>query len=430
MATGLEILGVVFPSVLPLAGILLMLVLSLVALAYMLGSLFSNEQVKTWARMELTEVFYSAVILALGISILTLTDSSIAAFINGSHPMLPGSQMGVCDQLRSFPDYADLPCHIGIAKNFFSTVFDQGVFYLYTLLRQYNRFAYLAGISVTADSVAHVVGSVSFSPFSAYLHIPISVYGYMFDFGIRSLMLLKFQEILIEFVNDSIFPTFFVVGTILRAFPVMRRLGGLMMAIGICFYYVFPAFYGLGSAVFTGMMIADISNGGLNNGDGYVMDWAEIKFDPQMNMDALAPEAQLQQRYANGEVTVVDPATGASYDQDAIARGDPFVFNEQNSNMCRPSEDNRAGFGAWDEWTGFVGLLLKLIFFPFSGFAWGENFDEWILGEHGIVNGVARMVFFSFFFSFLSVMSTIAAIKGLSPLLGGDTEIAGLTHLV
>jgi hypothetical protein len=43
---------------------------------------------------------------------------------------------------------------------------------------------------------------------------------------------------------------------------------------------------------------------------------------------------------------------------------------------------------------------------------------------------MGRMVFFSLFFSFLAVMSTIAAIKGLSPLFGGDVEIAGLTHLV
>ena len=30
----------------------------------------------------------------------------------------------------------------------------------------------------------------------------------------------------------------------------------------------------------------------------------------------------------------------------------------------------------------------------------------------------------------ISILVTIAFIKGLSPLLGGDVEIAGLTHLI
>ena len=43
---------------------------------------------------------------------------------------------------------------------------------------------------------------------------------------------------------------------------------------------------------------------------------------------------------------------------------------------------------------------------------------------------LARLMFFSTFFSFIAVIATIANIKVLSPMLGGDVEIAGLTRLI
>ena len=382
---------------LPLAGVVILATISIIALAYLIGSLLSNDQLKAWSRIELTEAFYSAVIIALAFSIFALADASIAGFLDsGVHPGPP-----ICTALSAQPAYDEYPCHIAVAKSFLSTLFDQGSSYLYSLLRQYSRFSFLASMGLNWDSLEHSMGSLSFTPFAPYLQLPMSIYSYLFDFGVRSLILIKLQEILLGFINGSIFPVFFIAGAVLRAFPAMRRLGGLMMAIAVSFYYVFPAFYVLGSAVFTQMM--------LQSPTGNVMEAPEIDFSA-LNMPYTDPDM-------------------SSYSQAQRSSGELLTL-DQSANICKPAAERDSGFDVAGEWTDFIGLMGQLIAAPVSGVAWGDQFDGWIFGNSGIIQGMGRMVFFSLFFSFLAVMSTIAAIKSLSPLFGGDVEIAGLTHLV
>ena len=66
----------------------------------------------------------------------------------------------------------------------------------------------------------------------------------------------------------------------------------------------------------------------------------------------------------------------------------------------------------------------------FTGIVSNEDYINSLVGPGGVIDGTARLVFFSMFFTLLSVFSTVGAVRALSPLLGGDTEIAGLTHLI
>ncbi|MFA5412821.1 MAG: hypothetical protein WC350_05755 [Candidatus Micrarchaeia archaeon] len=418
----------------PFAGALLLLVLSIVALAYALGSLLSNDQMKAWARIELVEVFYTAVILAMMVFLVTLADDSIAGLINSSHPYVANgaiSQTGFCTHLGGLQDYRGLPCHIAVGKSFFSTLFDESSMYLYDMLRDYNRMAYLASIGFNMDTILHSTGGLSFSPFAAYLQMPIGIYNYLFDFGVRSLMLIKSQEILLVFVNASVFPVFISVGIALRAFPAFRKLGGLMMGIALSMYYVFPAFYVLGSYILSGMMMAQFYESPTHSVN--IMDAPFIDFDAMKIGDTGKSVADL---IPNPTVTQ-DASGGVSMDyggqhitQADLNSGKLIYLNASGSDICKPTTDRVSGFDAGDEWIKFVKLLAEIGTFPISGFMTGEKFDQWIFGDNGIINSMARMIFFSLFFSFLAVMSTIAAIKNISPMLGGDTEIAGLTHLV
>jgi hypothetical protein len=135
--------------------------------------------------------------------------------------------------------------------------------------------------------------------------------------------------------------------------------------------------------------------------------------------------------------TVTTDANGVSmdyrdqhYTQADIYNGVPLQLNASGADICTPTADRVSGFDVGSEWLDFVTLLAQIGGFTISGFMTGDKFDEWIFADNGIINSMARMIFFSLFFSFLSVMSTIAAIKNISPMLGGDVEIAGLTHLV
>ena len=391
----------------PVAAVVILAVVSLIAIVYALGTLLSNEQIKAWARIELTESFYSAVILVMALSIFALTDSSIAGVLDS--PGVTGGTM--CANVNVA--YPGVACHIAVAKSFFSMVFEQSSYYLYTILREYSRFSYLSGMGVNTDSRTPAMGSVTFAPFAAYLHIPMSIYSYLFDFGIRSLILMKLQEILLVFISTAIFPVFFTVGVVLRAFPAMRKLGGLMMAIAVSFYYIYPAFYILGAIVFQGMINADIAEGGI----GLVMTAPIINFESlHMPVDEMGGDPDLWNDWQGAR-------------RDEFSSGSLLQLGS-DTNVCMPASENPDAFSAGEEWAKFLKLIWDLITLPFSGMLFGEQFDEWIFSDNGVINGVARMVFFSLFFSFLSIMATIAAIKSLSPILGGDVEIAGLTHLV
>lgn len=395
-----------FAYYMPVAAAVILVALSLAAFAYAIGSLLMNEQLKTWARMEATEVFYSVMILAFATVLFALANDSIAALLNSYNitPHIARAQP-VCEDLAGTPGYSNLPCHIALAKSFFADVFDQGSLYLYSILRQYSRFTYFFTLSVSYESVVREMGGLSFSPF-AYLQVPLALYSYVFDFGVRSLILLKLQEVLMEFISTSIFPLFFTLGVALRAFPAMRKLGGLLMAAAVSFYYVYPAFFVLGAVVFNGMMDADVWADGARNGDGMVMDAPMINFTP-LNMPMEDPDLWNERNAIPPEKRIV-------------------IGHEHN--ICRPAAENPQGFSATDEIWEFLKLIWNMLTLRIP--VWGDTFGEWIFGSDGILNGVARMVFFSLFFSFLAIMSTIGAIKTFSPLLGGDIEIAGLTHLV
>ncbi|MCL6089353.1 MAG: hypothetical protein M1530_04305 [Candidatus Marsarchaeota archaeon] len=55
--------------------------------------------------------------------------------------------------------------------------------------------------------------------------------------------------------------------------------------------------------------------------------------------------------------------------------------------------------------------------------------DE-LLGYNGVIDNVAKIMIFSLIAPFIAIMVMLAFIKVLSPLLGGDVEIAGLTKLI
>lgn len=417
--------------ILPFAGALLLLVLSLVALAYAIGSLLSNDQMKAWARVELVEVFYSAVILAMTVFLVTLADDSIAGLIDSSHPYVANSVVsnsGFCAHLDGMADYQGLPCHIAVGKSFFSTLFDESSMYLYGMLRDYNRMAYLASIGFNMDTILHSTGGLSFSPFVAYLQMPIGIYNYLLDFGVRSLVLIKSQEILLVFVNASVFPVFISVGIALRAFPAFRKLGGLMMGIALSLYYVFPAFYILGSYILSGMMIEQFhESGSVSVMDSAFIDFNAMKIgDTGKSVGDVVPQPTVAQGADGVSMDYLD----RHYTAEDIYNGVPLRLDTADADICKPTTDRVSGFDAGGEWIDFVTLLAQIGAFPISGFMTGDKFDEWIFGDNGIINSMARMIFFSLFFSFLSVMSTIAAVKNISPMLGGDVEIAGLTHLV
>jgi len=96
-------------------------------------------------------------------------------------------------------------------------------------------------------------------------------------------------------------------------------------------------------------------------------------------------------------------------------------------NFCQPNDSGaEEGFGLLIDWikqffyaVDFTGLLIT-----------NEDYIDSLISPGGVIDATARFVFFSMFFALLAVFATVGAIRSLSPLLGGDVELAGLTHLI
>ena len=375
----------------------------ILAIIYAVGSLLSNEQMKKWASIEAVEVIYSIIIIAVALFIFALADSAAEGVIGAVHPGGPA----LCTALISHPDYHGLPCHLAVSKNFFHSIFDEGQDFSWGILRSYMWFSIFSSFGISNDFFEHTFGSASFSPFVGFFDVPLAVYGLMFDYSMKALMIAKFQEALVVFIGNSLSPVLFVVGAVLRAFPLSRKLGGLLMAIAVSLYYVYPIFFVMGSVVFDSIALR------APNGDVFGITYADlssVQASPDYDLSTIYTEEQLES-------------------------GEAFLdYSAQVGNVCQQERADAEGkIEQTSAWSNTLSKMDWEVFVPMSvdgmmGTMGGGVFGNYFRG--GIIDGTSRLVFFTFFFSFIGIMATIASIKSLSPILGGDIEIAGLTHLV
>lgn len=190
------------------------------------------------------------------------------------------------------------------------------------------------------------------------------------------------QEFFLGMIQTSLFPVLLALGVILRSFFFTRRLGGLLMAIAIGLYTVYPLMY---------ILMAD----------QFVISEADIWYDrwsPAFCIcdtskpwwyAAKAAEGSLNYDFTQGEVCPV--------------------------RFCSLSLPLMITLGVAPDMIGLTGVTPDGV----------ET--AWLFTA---IHLIGRMIVPGIFIPIVSALVTISFIKTLSPLLGGDVEIAGLTHLI
>ena len=255
---------------LPLAGAFLMLSLTLIALVYMVGSLLANDKIKGWAKLELVEVVYSALIIAVGLSGLTITDQVIqgALHVNnmgGSSTqtfvpvVISGTKeyrnVDLCDPnsiISTSPQsvyYNISSCHMKLGIYFMREMFDETKAFAYDTYLSYIETSMKSEFTINIEFVFEKAGFFTFTPWKGFYYMGNKVKEMLFDWSIKLMMLTKFQEVLLNFIATALFPTLFVLGAAMRCFPFTRKLGGLLLALSISMYFVFPSFYAFGALI-------------------------------------------------------------------------------------------------------------------------------------------------------------------------------------
>ncbi len=443
------------------------IMITLVGSVYVLSQLLVNEKMKGWAKMELVEIFYSAVILSLAFAGLPLIDAVVQGSLGVSNSGLSGPDSGgsitsawipTSDSAHLFGqkqyEYLDIcgsaiasnersvyhdieSCHMRLGIWYMREIFNEGKDFAFDIYLDYIQTSMISEFTINVEFIFEKAGFFTFTPWKGFYTVGNKVKELTFDWAIKILMLSKFQEVLLRFIAVALFPSLFVIGIVLRTFTFTRRLGGLLLAMAIALYFVFPAFYSLGALIMLDIKNDPIViNDWIHNGDA----------NPGGKKNPSPPIANMM--YLKGELLMPGGSGKQNFEdiRDMLQKYEGMsseeYFNQLEAGGNNPNEKLLPQFdltsnqyasasddeklaalanarSVTDNWFGSVSEQNKID--KFVSFAWEKN---------GPIDTLSRLTFWSVFFSLFSIIATIAAIRSLSMTFGGDIEIAGLTRLI
>ncbi|MBS3067133.1 hypothetical protein J4450_00400 [Candidatus Micrarchaeota archaeon] len=459
-------MGLIFDDALlnywmPIMGLLILIAVFVNIVVYLLGIFIQNDKIKGAAKTGFVEIFYSAVIIAFVMFTVNTGNSLVKSLVvdtNGEFSVyypVGRNLVGSAALGRTFLDYsyepvdlcketgtflADNPnspyywdpvkkegipyCHIRVAMYFLNTLFGE--------LDDFNFHVYLSSLlsSTLADFAINIefvfekAGFFTLTPWRGFVVLGNLMKTFIFETAIKIMTLLKFQEVLISFISQALFPGLFILGIIMRTFVFTRKLGGLLMAIALVLFFIFPMFY-----VFPGIIIKHIK-------------------DELRTADDLDPKIA-HYIYASGNITILGSKLDLGKEAEEYRKLDVYIKSEgggdhkkslEDGELLRPSgEDSAYNFNTGNRVTDRDQALRAFKdnydvgmkwFQNISSSKWYDPFPGSAFDNGGIFDMLARYAFFSIFFGLLGILASIAAIRSLSMVLGGDIEIAGLTHLI
>lgn len=468
------------------AGAALGITTILVAIVYALSELFIDDKMKGWAKMELAEIFYSALIISLGITGLPLVDAIVQGSLGVSNfGGSSGGTLGCTGSVTSFfiptTDYGEQSflgsgnptkryeckdicassdvagsiasnpasvyhgvdsCHMRLGIWYMREVFDETKNFAFTTYIDYIKTSMYAEFTINIEFIFEKAGFFTFTPWKGFYTMGNKIKELSFEWAMKILMLTKFQEVMLRFIAIAIFPAFFVIGALLRVFPFTRKLGGLMLAMAIALYFIYPSFYAFGA-----LLMLDIKNDPIVQ-----LNWQMSEANPAQlssnptDVPADYPDPPIaNSMYLNKTSIMMVGGTYSSGDAlDYLNQMEGMdsrsFFEAMENGELSPTERTTPGFDltktvqatedekqealkaaseSTDSWFNQVSKENK-----------ADNYVGFAFEPGGPLDTLARLTFWSVFFALFSILGTIAGIRSLSVTFGGDIEIAGLTRLI
>lgn len=403
---------------LPLAPPLMLISLGLIVLTQTVGRVLNMNQLLLWGKLETFELFFSAFILALFPFALG-SMNQIAATIIISLPY--GADM--CPDAQS----ATIPCHILYGKNFLNSMFIELDYLVFRQLAWYSVFNLLTNTEISLE-----VGMISkpWYPFAIF-HSKERMLADAIQLIFGFMLVVKVAENVFTFVSLFFFPLMLIGGVLLRILKYTRKLGGLLIAIALVAHYITPIPFVVGGMLYNqykvdqGIPYTDLrpvlynaktsSSTGvpaiLDLKDQDIYDSWKASYEKQKESISATSNAISQQ---------LDPASGSLAFQ-------PYV---EPSEVSKTSTKIASLLKTAFSWSRYLSLYVFTI-----GFGQGKGIVDFIYGidlvkKGGMLDVAGTVLSYVFFFTFISLLSSIAATRSLSETFGGDSEIAGLTRLI
>lgn len=432
----------------------------IIALAYMAGKALGREEYILFAKTETYElIFVGILFVSLGFFTPLLN-----SFVNEINP----EGFAECNTIKSsgvdsvfrykIPD--DMDCYMGVSIMHFDNLFFELKYFTLQMVsvQAYNGIVETTYIDKQLQGKfgtnIHISGiPVLLGPSKAVTLLINNLMNYVTNAGIYIL----FQKFMLVFMFYGA-PHIIGLGMLLRCFPGSRKLGGLMIAIALSIILVMPSMYAFADRIYRDIPSTEISTGisnmhlvktnlgaatkaswngkssetvflemeeNLKNKEFYSKWDEDIKKEEEETEKALKDSGMTEENFLQRTVGVMPDLL-------------KWLFNNTIGKILSGS------VAIWNFIVKTISIVTKIYvpLFYSSHFASevGDliGMDEVRIGGIDLkitlidilIEDLSNIMIFSYFFSFVAMLSVIAFIKELSPLLGGDVEIAGLTNLL
>lgn len=211
----------------------MLLMVGLVAIAYAIATAFSLPDLRAWADVELGEIFASALVLVFIMGIIFFVDEAVRGTVAPSFPAAcPSGEEGFCPA-RIASVYLE-----GYTES-------AGEVYRDIMIKNIDKAkeATAGGMTGAQDMI---YGYISFrfreKPEEMVI---VEMYDQLLQYMGTVLVSLSAQSFLLGFLTMRLAPIAIFLGIILRSFFLTRKLGGLLLAFGLGFLFIFPLTYAL-----------------------------------------------------------------------------------------------------------------------------------------------------------------------------------------
>lgn len=414
----------------------------IVALAYMYANFFMAEDLKGWSKNEIVQAVYSLIILGSFVVLFTFISSIAGGYfaqiidegvtintVSSSGEVLSSETSKLnsfcfnegsnrwtdkenCDGLKISSDgKGSIVCEgknadncnpmFLMARSYLGMSFENLANLHKKLLRNYalmsamNSMGFNLGIYNSPYISEYTFGgsiSMNFMRDGVYINILES----LTMFVEKILLMLKFQESVLKFMEYGLAFYLIVLGLIFRSIFIFRKFGGLLLSLGMCFMFVLPLLYILGWYTLSIPNIEVVLDEKFDAGTVSVADnWI---FWMGIISTVLLITSRVLEFFSLDKVITAAIKSGI----DAIVIiGQTVMFVEYGLYVNANTPD-----------------------FYFTDYE-KEN-GLYVSQKMGVLDYISRFLIIALAVPLLNIYIFFAFVRGLSPLLGGDAEIPAL----
>jgi len=373
---------------------------------YLLGRSVRDENVMARSKNEVAQAVYSVILLIVILGLINITgslfDSLVPALDVYSTPNSPFSSY-----VSSTVSYRDLGVALNTTGSNVTCLYHAGNYYypshICVAMAYLDRAEWLVtntmyyimelrefvGIIQSTELKFRVRNIGITATLLDALEFEENIITNMYNILSKELLIYKMLKFSLNLLSQVLFTALLTSGLVLRSFYFTRKLGGLLIASALALYYAGPFVLILGHrAIYeTNNFIAIEESTGSSKVVPYMDRWKEL-YEP------------------------LSSSSSGSLDSSNIDEGNIFTqIKDYTTFFFR-------GFRRFFEvgWNYVKGSV--------------TNKGGYLLGENGLVHMVARITMLTLVVLLIALFAVLATIKALSPLFGGDVQIAGLSYFL